>query len=121
MPPLADICKWYDSAVDSNSPPAPGFIRVVTLMEGSCASVVGLQEDPRRLVVINRKDIRLTPELMIEHLEDLAGNDTDNTRRTVFADHSEVNWSGDGHSVIDCSTFANAFDGKAVFICYCPK
>lgn len=116
----ADLRRWYDPAVDIAKPPATGFIRVVTLMSGSHADVIGLAYDKSRHVVINRADIPLNPEMKMHDLEELAGNDTDNTRGTVFASHSDVSWGG-GASAIDHDKLASIYDGKTVYICYCPK
>lgn len=116
--PEDDGHRWYDPAIDAANPPAAGFIRVVTLMAKGARvqNVVKL-----RHVFINRVDIPLEPDMKICDLEELAGNDTDNTHNTVFTDSRDVRFLGGGASVVKRDTLATAHDGKTVYIAYCPK
>ena len=55
--------------------------------------VVGIFKDEGHFLVVSRKDVVITPEMLVSDLEKLSCMDTDNTCNTVFLKWKEITWN----------------------------
>ena len=87
--------------------------------------VVGIFQDEGHFLVVNRRDVVITPAMLVSDLEELSGMDTDNTRNAVFLKWKEVTWTrmmgGPELELAPGGDLASTLERKTVYIAYCPK
>ena len=79
--------------------------------------------DEGHFLVVSRRDVVITPAMLVSDLEELSGMDTDNTRNYVFLKWKEITWNDFGPELelAPGGDLASTLERKTVYISYCPK